>query len=173
MNTILIALVCIVVATAAYSQDYGKSIYISPDEKLRVEISPATPTKPGPSEHRVVVQMPHGDTIARNDHTSPDHQHGRAVLRAAWTPDSKYFIYSTTSSGGHSAWHFTTFVYVRALKRFFVLDDYVGAITDPSFVVSPPDRIHTSRINPAGQERGTNERPLPVEVNLSQLKWNQ
>src|SRR5262245_12608827 len=43
--------------------------------------------------------------------TSDGGSTGRYVLKATWTPDSKFFVFSTFSSGAHSAWHFTTFVY--------------------------------------------------------------
>jgi hypothetical protein len=40
------------------------------------------------------------------DCSSEDSEHGFGIVKAAWTPDNKYFVFSLTSSGGHQSWHF-------------------------------------------------------------------
>ena len=46
-----------------------------------------------------------GRVSTGRDYTSPDGEHGYGVTKAAWTPDSHFFVYSLESSGGHQAWH--------------------------------------------------------------------
>ena len=106
--------------------------------------------------------------LVSKDHTSPDGQHGRSVLHADWTPDSQFFIYSTASSGGHWAWHFNTFVYVRRTNKIYELDDIIGPFVDPMFDVSEPDRFRSKRLNPNG---GVDADPIEVRVELSKLGW--
>jgi WD40 repeat protein len=105
--------------------------------------------------------------IVVRDHSSPDGQHGRSVLHADWTPDSQ-FLFSTASSGGHSAWHFNTFVYVRRTNKIYQLDEMIGPLVDPMFDVSTPDQFHSKRLNPNG---GTDAEPIEVRVALSKLTW--
>lgn len=51
----------------------------------------------------------HGRLRVRRSFLS-DGNHGQIVERAAWTPDSRFFVFVTTSSGGHSPWQHWTFV---------------------------------------------------------------
>ena len=142
----------------------GKIIHVSPDEELWAVINPTG----GGSEHRIEVENPKGGVIVSTDHGSPDGQHGRSVLHADWTPDSQFFIYSTASSGGHSAWHFNTFVYVRRTNKIYELDEIIGPLVDPMFDVSPPNKFHSKRLNPNG---GVDAEPIEVRLELSKLAW--
>jgi hypothetical protein len=143
---------------------YGKIIHVSPDEELWAVINP---TGSG-SEDRIEVKEPKRGTLASRDHSSPDGQHGRSILHADWTPDSQFFIYSTASSGGHSAWHFNTFAYVRRTNKIYQLDDIIGPLVDPMFDVSSPNRFHSKRLNPDG---GVDAEPIELRVELSKLAW--
>ena len=126
MKVTLAALLLIAALGTALGQ-FGRVIYVSPDEKLRAVVIPTKKAEGEFHESRVEIQSASAAHVAVNDHSSPDHEHGRGVLKAAWTPDSQFFVYSTTSSGGHSAWHFETFVFVRSLSRFYELDQFAGA----------------------------------------------
>ena len=144
---------------------------MSPDSKLKAVVTPAYSQERGFDEHLVELQTMTGKRLFRNNYASTDHEHGWGIRYAGWTPDSRYFVYSASSSGGRSAWHFPTCVYVRDLGRVFSIDDMVGSLVSPLFVLSPPCKFHSGRINPLGQERGTDEQPIPVDVDLSTLSW--
>lgn len=142
-------------------------MYWSPDEVLQASIIPVYL-----HEHAVEIRTKSGKLLFREDYSSSDHEHGRNIVHAQWSPDSRFFAYSTTSSGGHSAWHCTTFAYNRALNKVFDLDDLIGGpLVEAIFYFGPPSTFHSKRINPIGQENGTDEPPLPVDVALSTLKW--
>jgi len=79
-------------------------IYPSPDGALRALVFPvdvslyATPDM----ESRVVIRTSKGDTLTSKDYSSPRGTNGYYVFDAKWSPDSQFFVYSTSSSGGHS-----------------------------------------------------------------------
>jgi hypothetical protein len=63
------------------------------------------------------------------------------VTTAAWTPDARFFVFATTSSGGHSSWHMPTYVYDSSTSCIYSIDDTVGNTTDdnPQFEISKSD----------------------------------
>jgi hypothetical protein len=58
----------------------------------------------------------------------PSHE---VVSQLAWTPDSSFLVITTTSSGGHSPWHFPTYVFCVRDKSVRYLDDTIGLVSDP------------------------------------------
>jgi len=53
---------------------------------------------------------------------------GLTVANAGWTKDSRFFVYLTTQSGGHSPWHHPVFLYSRKKHRFYSLDNALAAL---------------------------------------------
>ena len=100
--------------------DVKPLIYPSPDAALRAVVLPvdvslyATPDM----ESRVVIRTSKGDTLTSQDYSSPRGTNGYYVVNAQWSPDSQFFVYSMSSSGGHSPWSFPTMVYGH--KRNFI-----------------------------------------------------
>ena len=90
-------------------------------------------------ECRVEIRTRKGHKIWSEDFSSPDHDHGRGVGFAAWSPDSKYFVFSTVSSGGHHPWQFYTYAYGRMKDAVYLLDSFVGEIIDKTFTVTAPN----------------------------------
>jgi hypothetical protein len=64
-----------------------------------------TKTVEATSESRIEVRTRSGRVLLKHDYGSEDGEHGYGVNKAAWTPNSQFFVYSLESSGGHSAWH--------------------------------------------------------------------
>ncbi len=81
-------------------------IFVSPDKKthavvLSSDVSlDATPDM----ESRVVIRSSTGDTLNSQDYSSPRGSNGYYVVTAQWSPDSQFFVFSLSSSGGHSPW---------------------------------------------------------------------
>jgi hypothetical protein len=100
--------------------DLKPRIYPSPDGALRALVLPAgislnaTPDM----ESRVVLRGSKGDTLTSRNHSSPRGMNGYYVVTAKWSPDSQFFVYSLSSSGGHSPWSFPMMVYGR--KKNFI-----------------------------------------------------
>jgi hypothetical protein len=103
-------------------------IYPSPDGALRALVFPvdvslyATPDM----ESRVVIRTSKGDTLTSKDYSSPRGTNGYYVFNAKWSPDSQFFVYSTSSSGGHSPWSFPMMVYSRQQNRIAGFSDMIN-----------------------------------------------
>jgi hypothetical protein len=167
MRAIIIFVAYFVTLSAAAAQGFGRTVYWSPDETLQAIVIPQFRN----AEHIVEIRTKTGKLLTRENHTSGDHEHGRSVLHADWSPNSQFFAYSTASSGGHSSWHCSTFVYIRARKRMFYLDDLVGGpLVDYAFYFAPPATFNSKRLNyEDGQEIAAD--PIPVKQNLGELEF--
>ena len=93
-----------------------------------------------------------------------DGNHGQIIERAAWTPDSQFFVFATFSSGGHSAWHHWTFVWSRRDGKIHTLDDAYSSIMTDRFRLTAPDRMSTLLAGGSGSGK-------PLSVRLSQVHW--
>ena len=84
-------------------QTLAPKIYASPDHALHAVVLPvdvslyATPDM----ESRVVIRNTKGDTLTSKDYSSPRGANGYYVVNARWSPDSQFFVFSMSSSGGH------------------------------------------------------------------------
>jgi hypothetical protein len=155
----------------AGAQGFGRVVYWSPDDTLQTIVSPTYKEKPDFSEHSVEIRSKTGDLIAKEDYSSPDHEHGRCVLKAGWSPDSNFFAFSTTSSGGHSVWHVSTFAFNRKQKKIFYLDDFVGgALVEKDFYFSSPAVFHSKRNNWTDGKQVSDD-PIPVDVDLNNVDF--
>src|SRR5262252_8457307 len=67
-----------------------------------------------------------GDTLTSKDYSSPRGINGYYVFNAKWSPDSQFFVYSTSSSGGHSPWSFPMMVYSRQQNRIAGFSDMIN-----------------------------------------------
>jgi hypothetical protein len=82
--------------------------------------------------------------------TSKTGANGRYVLKGEWSPDSKFFVFSTFSSEAHSSWNFRTFVYSVDSDNFLSLDDKIKLVTDEGFRLTPPHILKVQTLNPKG-----------------------
>ncbi|MCE9610251.1 MAG: hypothetical protein K8R23_08675 [Chthoniobacter sp.] len=65
---------------------------------------------------------------------------GRLPAEVKWTADSKFLVFTTVSSGGHSPWHFTTYAFSVSAKKIVCLDDVIGPVVDSDFKLEGPTR---------------------------------
>jgi len=152
---------CVLIATVAGAHN-GDVIFVSPDGKLRA-VQAATS---GGHEDKVIIRGRAGHDVAAKDHSSSSGENGRYLFRADWTPDSRFFVYSTVSSGAHSVWHCETFVYDAQRNRFFKLDDFLGPIVEPEITLYPPHQFRSKGLNP---QAGVDAPPVPIDVDLAQV----
>jgi len=80
-----------------------KATYTSPEGSLVAVVQPST--KPQTCESAVELRTGPGKVLVRRSYQSDGGEHGYGVVKAQWTPDSKYFVFSLESSGGHQPWH--------------------------------------------------------------------
>jgi hypothetical protein len=156
------ALPLVLLLTASAPAHNGDVIFVSPDRALRaVQIATS-----GGREDKISIQNAKGVELTVKDHSSPTGWNGRYLYHADWTPDSRFFVYSTGSSGAHSIWHWDTFAYDVHANRFYSLDDFLGPIVEPAVVLSEPHRFHSKRLNPQG---GVDAPPIDIDVDLVEV----
>jgi hypothetical protein len=99
-------------------------------------------------------------TLCQLDYSSEDGSHGFHVVKAEWTHDGKFFVWSLESSGGHSPWHHPTYFLDIKTHRIHNLDDYVAGagIADGEFRLSESNTVKTTMYTP--------ERPKPLVFRL-------
>src|SRR5206468_8348686 len=44
------------------------------------------------------------------------------VVRAGWTPDQRFLVFSTVKTGGHQPWRSPTHFFDRKRNKFYLLD---------------------------------------------------
>ena len=96
--------------------------YVSAHEGIRAWVVPVG------SESRVDVRSASGMLLRRKDLTSRDQRHGEHVHHVEWTAGGRFFVFTTSSSGGHQPWHIATYFYSAGRNRFYSVDAIAGAI---------------------------------------------
>jgi hypothetical protein len=79
-------------------------------------------------ESRVAIRLSDGKTLTSKDHSSLRGTKGYYVFTAKWSPDSQFFIYSLTSSGGHSPWSFPIMVFSRNKRVIASFNDMINGL---------------------------------------------
>jgi hypothetical protein len=153
--------------TAGSCQDVTPEVVVSPDRALQALVIPAdvsldvTPDM----ESRIEIRASGGKVLASEDHSSPRGMNGYYVVAAKWSPDSQFFVYSLTSSGGHQPWSFPIMIYSRKWNTFARLSDLIGekpAISG-KFAFSGPHTLTAQ----TWKTEGAIDQPVPVKVNLA------
>jgi hypothetical protein len=149
-------------------------IYSSPDRTLRAVVYPVdisldvTPDM----ESRVVIRTREGNTLNSKDYSSSRGFNGYYVVNAEWSPDSKFFVYSMSSSGGHSPWQFPMAVYGRESVHGSEKDRIVGfsdlvsgnPTLSADFKFTGPHTVAAT----TWKQPGSPEEKVPVTVDLQQ-----
>ena len=65
---------------------------------------------------------------------------GRQVSGLQWSPDSKFLLITTTSSGGHSPYHFKSYLFCMADQSLRYIDDGIReTVGAPEIQFEAPD----------------------------------
>jgi hypothetical protein len=156
--------------------------YISPDHELKGIIVPVGRDAGAKEmnnrsdqgylleyECRVEIYTTKGEKIWSEDFSSPDQDHGRGVVFALWSPDSNYFVFSTTSSGGHHPWQFFTYAYSRRQNKLFILDSLLGEVIKQKFRIKRPDIISLTIFDRSIKDTKDDWPSKTVKISLSKL----
>ena len=87
---------CKDVKPATFASKGGFTAYVFP-------VNPSLHATPD-MESRVEVRARDGKVLATKDFASPKGANGYYVVQAQWTRDGQFFVFSLSSSGGHSPW---------------------------------------------------------------------
>jgi hypothetical protein len=114
------------------------------------------------SESRIEFYSPQNEMLCALDYSSEDSEHGFGAVKAAWTPDNNYFVFSLTSSGGHQPWHAPTLFYSLRDNSIHSLDSYIDAgISKGAFTLKDPNVVLT--------EVWRDQQPTPIKFRLDSL----
>ena len=144
-----IAIVLLLVAVSAGAQNNKATVsgklsdastktrYPSPDQSWIAVIKTVNL-----AESQLSIRTPSGELLFRKSYASDDGEHGFGVIKAQWTPDSQYFVYSLGSSGGHQPWHSPVDFFDRRWFRVRSLDELLkDSIVGPQFGITAPDKV--------------------------------
>jgi hypothetical protein len=135
----------------------------SPNQKLVAEIRSITAQF---TEDTVEIRSREsGNLLLRYPMTSASGSTGRYVLKAEWSPDSAFFVFSSFSAGAHSSWNYRTFVYSLALNRFISIDELVRPVVDPNFKIISPHNLEVQTLN----RKGVDAESVKTTIDLSAL----
>src|SRR5436309_591968 len=110
-------------------------IYAPPDRSCGAEVT-TYDFDSSRSESRIRFLRRDRTLLLTKSLVSKDHAHGYRVVKGAWTSDSKYFVFSTVSSGGLQGGKFPTCVYIRKKNSLVPVDPVAGrGITDSDFQI--------------------------------------
>jgi hypothetical protein len=140
--------------------------YPAPDGSADVLIE-----RPDAQSCEIVIQYSeHSKPIATLSFVSGDREHGSCLGDAGWTDDSRFFVFSIASSGGHQAWHTPIMIYFRDKRLTKPLENFLGnpmteGIVDPHFVLSS-DKIEftTKRLGPTFDKEEPNHRSIDLQA---------
>jgi hypothetical protein len=140
--------------------------FVSPDQKTHAVIYPSDVALYGSPdmESRVVFRSNSGDTLTSQDYSSPRGINGYYVASAQWSPDSRFFVFSLISSGGHSPWSYPMKVYNLKKNLVANFSDMINGNPTMSkdFRFSGPHTVIVS----TWRQRGSIDDPVPVTVDL-------
>lgn len=125
---------------------------------------------PVDSEDRIAIRRPSPKDLAELSLLSTDSQHGGHIEQITWSDDHKYLVFTTTSSGGHSPWHFPTYVFSTDSWAFLLIDDSLPAITDKSFSFTDSSHITVQTLR--DPEAESDDR-VSTTIDLDALPWNK
>jgi hypothetical protein len=139
-----IPLWCAIITTISSSQLCAKVQHekiLSPDKQMIAIITSTGSWNDSNSESKIEVRTAKGKLIWSASYYSADHSHGERIYKAQWTPDSKFLVFNSVSSGGHQPGHLLTRFWRRAEDKIHVLDRYLGIWVVSDFKLKPPDSI--------------------------------
>jgi hypothetical protein len=145
MKTQLVISVVVSTALFCHAQKQTKSPKLekfpSPDRTITALVR-STKAPEATKESWIELRSQHGRILASRSYVSKDGEHGYGISKAAWTPDSQFFVYSLESSGGHQGWHTPVNFFSRSKNEIISLDKALrDSVTNPQFLVSDPDTI--------------------------------
>jgi hypothetical protein len=155
------------------AQGPSRAVYWSPDRTLQAIVIPKHIHDGDFHEHAVEIRTKRGALLHQADYSSSDHDHGRCILEAGWSPDSQFFALSSTSSGGHSSWHTPIYVYKRTQNKIYYLDNVAGGpLIGQHFFFTAPAVIHVQRLNYKDGKKIA-EDWIPVSLDLHKARLHE
>jgi hypothetical protein len=141
----VVLLTTIASAASLHSTREGRVEYKTKDDSRVIIVTIKKTNYEAGQENVVEFYSPQEQKRCSLDFSSEDGEHGFGVVKAAWTPDEQYFVFSMASSGGHQAWHAPTVFFSALDKEIRSLDSFTSAagISQGNFTLRPPNTVVT------------------------------
>jgi len=124
----------------------GRHEFCSPDGTLVGTVVSLKQKIYGLDPSRIEIRDNKGHLVAIRNHSMAPNQ-GLTVVQAAWTKDSRFFVYKTVQSGGHEPINDPSFFYSREKHRFYILNSSLSALgggngwIDGGFKLRSPSKV--------------------------------
>lgn len=92
----------------------------------------------------------------------------RVPAQMQWSPNSRYLVLTTRSSGGHSPWHDTTYILSIPRRQIVSPDETIGPVVSPKFSFKLSGAV-VLEIEKRGAEGIDFEHPVETDVDVSRL----
>lgn len=142
------------VATLSAATPQSRTEYRTRDGSVAVVVTVKKWNPEATQENVVEFYSLENQRLCTLDYSSEDGEHAFGVVKAAWTPDGRYFVFSLTSSGGHQSWSFPTNFYSPRDGEIHSLNAYIAAagISKGDFTLKPPSTVLTEIWRAESQE---------------------
>jgi len=111
-----------------------EQVYTSPDGSLVAMVAPAGKKKGFEAvESRIAFRLRKGNLLLSKDFSSQDGEHGAGILHGQWTSDSKFFVFVTEFSGGHSPLQHPIYFYCRQKNTISMLNQFLDGVLTRDF----------------------------------------
>jgi hypothetical protein len=145
--------------------------YLSNDMNFCARIAAVRKLPKQSLESKIQFLDQRGKVLLERDYSSQSGEHGLVIEQASWTPDSKYFVFSTSSSGGHQPWQSLLFVYRCSDNVLLDVQDFLPPVVYSNFTLSEPDFITLIIWTPFEAPKGIDRSiKLPITFRLRDLR---
>jgi hypothetical protein len=125
---------------------------------------------PVDAEDRIVIRESCPRQIAEFSLLSKEGYEGGHIENIQWSKDAQFLVFSTTSSGGHSAWNYPTYAFSSRRNEFLSLDDAIAPVTSKEFSFSDPTHLRIQTLKKSSSFNDASEDRL---VDLDALPWKK
>ena len=130
MKSLLAVVVFLVLLTSSRLSADEPTQWLSPDHKLKASVVLCHES----DRHDLTWDIVTVENASGSRLASLSLEEGSGIDRAVvgdavWSPDSRFFVFETESSGAHSIWHWPTYVYDATTSKIYSIDDTLGAVT--------------------------------------------
>ncbi len=120
------------------------------------------------SESKIEIFSFLNKPVAFESFISKNHNHGMAIIKTAWTRDSKFFVFNGVLQGGHQPGHLPTYFFSIKSGKIQPLDPLVGIWVTGNFNILSNDRLSVQVKE--GLPNGRISDSLVKKIDLKDLK---
>jgi hypothetical protein len=94
---------------------------------------------------------------------------GESVVQAMWSEDSRYCLFSVTSTNGHSPWHFPVCLFEATTKMLYSVERVTKLTVGPEIDMDENGRITVMEAGPDTSDGVDFEHPVRRTVTIAEV----